>query len=350
MKKSLLMGLALISLNVSAMSIVDCVKILQSDKDLEINGSSHALNICRQYSSSQILCAKDLDNRGVENNFPTALKICSESREVVRCTETIMTDPDLEKNDSHYAEKIRKNDSLHAVKICKQYGTSIVNCAKDLDNRGVINNFLNALKVCSESREAIRCTERIMTDKDLEKNDEIHALSMCKRYGEGVIKCAQELDNMGIENTFSQAIKICEADRTVVSTPIPDVVVRHVDRHNPMRDSFRDDAYWVAETTIGLVESLENYANSEERAILLSIKKQAARLSARVQGRSNLKTVRNTTYHLGTLLNDSSDLFEDALERGALFHVAKDLMTVKERIKSMISFMDDFKGNESDLY
>lgn len=339
MKKSLLLGLALMSLNVSAASLVDCVRLIQSDSDLEVNNSSHAMSICRTHSMSQVVCAKDLDNRGVENNFTTALNICSESRTTVRCVETIMLDSDLE-----------KDSSLHAVRMCNQYGPSVVNCAKDFDNRGVENSFSKALKICSESREAIRCTERIMLDSDLEKDDSLHALKMCKKYGPSVVRCAQELDNTGIENVFAQALRICDADRTIVRTPIPDVIDRPAYNHHPMRDTFRDDAYWVAETTIALVESLENYANSDERAVLLSIKKQAARLSARVQGRSAIKTVRNTTYHLGTLLNDANSLFEDALERGALFHVAKDLMTVKERIKSMIDFMDDFKGNESDLY
>ncbi len=133
----------------------------------------------------------------------------------------------------------------------------------------------------------------------------------------------------------------------VVVRPLPPVVV------GPSRPriNFRVESLQMAERVITLVESFEAYVNADDYInVMLPLKKQAGRLSARVSGRAEYIRVKNTLVQLGVLLADSENFIEDNMERAALFQASKELLTMREKVRSLVNFMDEFDGDVSTLY
>jgi len=115
--------------------------------------------------------------------------------------------------------------------------------------------------------------------------------------------------------------------------------------------SFRDRALMIAEVVIETSRQLEPYLNNDQERKIDEIKKQALRLSSRINGGREIKVVRNTLYYLGELLDDSSEIIDRALETDRLSGLAEDYMTSYESIKTMVRFLDnDFQGQQVDLY
>ncbi|MCR9205772.1 MAG: hypothetical protein NXH75_14400 [Halobacteriovoraceae bacterium] len=132
-------------------------------------------------------------------------------------------------------------------------------------------------------------------------------------------------------------------------TPAPDPGYGHGDL--PRTYTFRSDALTIAETLISTIESLENFASSDDwNEILLPIKKQAGRLSARVSGRASFERVRNTMIHLEVLMRPVDSFVDENMERDALFNEAKRLLAAKEKVNSVLDFLWNFKGDSNDLY
>lgn len=130
-------------------------------------------------------------------------------------------------------------------------------------------------------------------------------------------------------------------------TPVPDI--GHHDL--PRRYSFRSDAIEIAEVLIATIENLEDFANTEDwNQILLPIKKQAGRLSARVSGRASFDRVKNTLIHLEVLMRPIEAYVDENMERDALFNEAKRLLAVKEKVKSVLDFTLGFEGDSDELY
>lgn len=129
--------------------------------------------------------------------------------------------------------------------------------------------------------------------------------------------------------------------------PAPPVIVTPV---RP-RLNFRVESLQMAERVIALVEAFEPYVNADDYiTLMLPLKKQAGRLSARVEGRAEYVRVKNTLVHLGTLLADSEAFIEENMERAALFQASKELLTMREKVRSLVNFMEEFDGNRTDLY
>lgn len=128
---------------------------------------------------------------------------------------------------------------------------------------------------------------------------------------------------------------------------------RPVDRiPTPVRTiNFKAQSLELAERVISLVEAFEPYVNAEDYTeIMLPLKKQASRLSARVEGRAQYERVKNTLVYFGTLLDSSESFIEENMERSALFDAAKELLTVKERVRSLLELMDRVDGTNHQLY
>ncbi len=115
--------------------------------------------------------------------------------------------------------------------------------------------------------------------------------------------------------------------------------------------NFKAQSLELAERVIVLVEAFQPYLNAEDYTeIMLPLKKQASRLSARVVGRAEYSRVKNTLVHFGTLLDASENFIEENMERSALFNTAKELLTAKERVRSLLDIMDRVEASNHQLY
>jgi len=115
--------------------------------------------------------------------------------------------------------------------------------------------------------------------------------------------------------------------------------------------NFKERSLQVANTVYDVAKSIEPFLNNDEEVKIDALKKQAARLRARIKGRRKVNVVRNTLFHLGTLLQDAAPFIDSHLESDHLDHLAERLMTAEESILGMVDYVDnDFRGNASDLY
>jgi hypothetical protein len=142
---------------------------------------------------------------------------------------------------------------------------------------------------------------------------------------------------------------------TIVRTPQPQVqhsvIVHNVDYRDQLGFDFEDRALLIADVIFDVVTALEPYVNNADEQELDEIKAQTIKLRSRINGERSLKIVRNTLSHLGTLLANSNELMESLIESDNLDRFAEDLMTARESITTMVSFLDgDFKGTRAELY
>lgn len=122
-------------------------------------------------------------------------------------------------------------------------------------------------------------------------------------------------------------------------------------RGNRLGFDFRERALMIANTVAEVSKEIEPFINNEQEQKIDEIKKQAIRLRARINGRRDTKIVRNTLFHLGTLLEASSSFIDSALETDYLDMLAEDYLISYESIMAMVDFLDkDFKGTAVDLY
>lgn len=132
-----------------------------------------------------------------------------------------------------------------------------------------------------------------------------------------------------------------------IGDDLNDSVDHQRDVENRRYENFKRVTLDMAEDIIQIVEDLESLANSDERvSVLMPIKKQAARLAARIEGGVDFKTVKNTLTHLEILLGDAVPFIDENLERDGNFHNAKRLLTYRETAKSLTSLMSDLGNND----
>lgn len=182
---------------------------------------------------------------------------------------------------------------------------------------------------------------------------------MCRTESNGYVFTLNGWDKKVIRN---RVISKCQDHSRTTNTECREFVECVGDQFSPIPTpgddydvppvyTFRADALAIAETLISTIENLEDFASTSDwNEILLPIKKQAGRLSARVSGRASFDRVKNTVIHLEVLMRPVDAYVDENMERDALFNEAKRLLAVKERVKSVLDFLWDFKGNSDELY
>lgn len=154
MKKLLLLSILLIN---SASASMECVKLVLGDSDLSVYDSKQAAEICHLYSLGVVKCAQKLDNDDLENDFIIGLTTCS-IPEKVSCVKKILDDADL----SVYESPI-------ALSICNEYSLDVIDCAQDLDNSGLEDDFSIGLDVCNEFPQHTETRSEVQTEVDIEQ-------------------------------------------------------------------------------------------------------------------------------------------------------------------------------------
>ncbi len=181
-----------------------------------------------------------------------------------------------------------------------------------------------------------------------------------KKYSNGYLYVTADNQSLAggysqFKDAFERSYKLDQAGLCVSQRPRGDVSPRpprgggdrDYDRGDRRYDNFKTIVLDMSEDIIRIIEDLEPVANSDERVnILVPIKKQAARLSARIQGGAEFKIVKNTMVHLETLLDGSAGYIDENLERDGVFHDAKRLLTYKETVRTLVSLMRERGSND----
>lgn len=180
---------------------------------------------------------------------------------------------------------------------------------------------------------------------------------------DSVIKSCQ--GHSRTSNEECRANIYCDGSEYEEAIPAPapvivDVPERRDDRRDHDRrgqslrqkqEFFKSNSLAISERLIRVIEILAPYASPVEmQDSLLPLKKQAARLSSRIEGRADFKTVKNTLIHLESLLDQSEGLMDALTDRDGLFHIGKDMMTIRETAKSLLELMNESGADRNELY